>query len=270
MKPTTLALALISAAAIVAIVAIGLTRNAPQAQLVGEASKTTMTPAPDALDEAAFRARVRDYLLDDPDVLVEAMQVLEERRRIDEAATEADLVAQYSADIFEDGHSYVGGNPNGSITVVEFQDYRCGYCKRAHGEVAELISSDGDIRLIIKEFPILGEDSMTTSRVAVATKLTQGDEAYKRMSDALMTFGGPINDASIDRLAQSADVDIAAVRAAMDDPEIDRQIAANHQLARALAISGTPTFIVGKKLVRGYLPLEEMRKVVELSRNVTE
>lgn len=280
MKPTTVALSAVAGVALFVILAIGMTRGPSDPATDGSddmvpslpnlAELATDTEAIETDGDAAFRARVRDYLLEEPEVLIEAMQVLEQRRMVEEAAQEADLVTALADDIFEDGHSYVGGNPDGSITVVEFQDYRCGYCKRAHGEVAELISSDGDIRLIIKEFPILGEDSMTTSRLAVATMLTQGDEAYKRMSDALMTYGGAINDAAIDRLAASADVDIAAVRAALDDPEIDRRIAANHDLGRALSISGTPTFIIGEKLVRGYLPLEEMRQVVDLSRSVAE
>lgn len=217
-------------------------------------------------EEAAFRARVRAYLLDEPEVLLEAMQILEQRRMLEEVENERNLVSRFSGDIFEDGFSYVGGNPNGSITVVEFQDYRCGYCKRAHGEVQDLIASDGDIRLIIKEFPILGEDSTLTSRLAVATMMTQGPEAYKRISDALMTYAGPINDSALERIARSADVDLDAARAKLDDPEVGRRIAATHQLGRNLSISGTPTFIVGEKLVRGYLPLEEMRRVVELSR----
>lgn len=226
-----------------------------------------VTEATPMEDDAAFRARVRAYLLDEPEVLLEAMQILEQRRALEEVENERNLVSRFSNDIFEDGFSYVGGNPNGSITVVEFQDYRCGFCKRAHGEVQELVSSDGDIRLIVKEFPILGDDSTLTSQLAVATMVTQGPEAYKRISDALMTYGGPINDSALARIAKGADVDLEKAMAKMDDPEVTRRIAATHTLGRNLAISGTPTFIVGTKLVRGYLPLEEMRRVVALSRS---
>ncbi len=217
-------------------------------------------------DEARFRARVRAYLLEHPEVLVEAMQVLEQRRMVEEVENERTLVSRFEGSIFDDGFSYVGGNPEGSITVVEFQDYRCGYCKRAHGEIQELISADGDIRLIVKEFPILGPDSMTTSRLAIATMITQGSDAYKRISDALMTFAGPINDSSLDRLARSADIDLAAAQAVMDSDEVNRRIAETRDLGQNLSISGTPTFIVGEKLVRGYLPLAEMQRVVQLSR----
>lgn len=219
-------------------------------------------------NEAEFRARVRAYLLEEPEVLIEAMQVLEQRRAMQEAKTEQRMISNLSSQIFDDGFSFVGGNPNGDITVVEFQDYRCGYCKRAHGEVQELIESDGNIRLIIKEFPILGPDSDRTSQMAIATMITQGPEAYKRISDALMTYGGPINDSALDRIARSVQIDFDAVTDAMNDPEVARRIDETRQLGRQLAISGTPTFIVGTKMVRGYLPLADMREVVALSRSV--
>ena len=124
--------------------------------------------------------------------------------------------------------------------------------------------------MIVKEFPILGPDSTLTSRIAISTLMNEGPEAYKRMSDALMTYGGPINDAAIDRLAESADIDIDRIRADLENPEIDRRITETMRLAQSLQVSGTPTFIVGSKVIRGYLPLEEMRDVVELSRSLTE
>lgn len=221
-------------------------------------------------DQAQLRAEIRSYLLEEPEVILEAFQILEERRVVEEAQADIDLVKVNAEAIFEDGFSYVGGNPEGSITLVEFQDYRCGYCKRAHGEVQELIAEDGDIRLVIKEFPILGADSLLTSRLAIATLMTQGGEAYKRISDAFMSYAGPINDESIDRLAQGALVDIAQSRSALEDPEIMERIDKTRQLSAALKISGTPTFIIGEKVVRGYLPKDELAEVVALSRRVNQ
>lgn len=222
------------------------------------------------IDRDEFNAAVRAYLLEHPEVLVEAMQVLEQRRLLDEASAEVEMVERLGPEIFDDGFSYVGGNPEGSITVVEFQDYRCGFCKRAHGEVQQLVESDGDIRLVVKEFPILGPDSTQTSRFAIATMISQGPDAYKRVSDALMTYGGPINDAALNRLAKSANVDFDEISATLDDPEVTRRIDATMALGRELRISGTPTFIIGNKFVRGYLPLSEMQNVVDLSRRVAE
>jgi len=246
--------------AAVATFALGLALSPASAQdnMVGD------------MDREDFNAAVRAYLLDNPEVLVEAMQVLEQRRLLEEASAEVEMVQRLESDIFDDGFSYVGGNPEGSITVVEFQDYRCGFCKRAHGEVQELVETDGDIRLIIKEFPILGPDSTMSSQFAIAAMISQGPDAYKRVSDALMSYGGPINDGALRRLAKSANVDFDQINDTLGDPEVSRRIDATLALGRELRVSGTPTFIIGSKFVRGYLPLSEMQNVVELSRRVSE
>ncbi len=117
-----------------------------------------------------FRAEVRAYLLDNPEVLIEAISVLEARQQQAQINGDLALVAQYSEAIFNDGYSFVGGNPDGDITIVEFLDYRCGFCKRAFPEVTELIASDGNIRFVIKEYPILGEQSTLASRFALSVR----------------------------------------------------------------------------------------------------
>jgi len=115
----------------------------------------------------AFRAEVRAYLLENPEVLMEAIAILEERRVQGAEQAEVAMLEQFSDQIFNDGYSYVGGNPDGDITMVEFLDYQCAFCKRAFPAVEELISSDGNIRFIVKEFPILGEASVLGSRYAL-------------------------------------------------------------------------------------------------------
>jgi len=223
-----------------------------------------------AMDKKAIRAEIRDYILSEPEIILEAFQLLEDKRTLEEAQTDIDLVKDNAEPLFDDGFSFVGGNPEGSITLVEFQDYRCGYCKRAHGEVQELVAEDGDIRLVVKEFPILGPDSMTVSELAIATLMTQGDKAYKRFSDALMTYSGPVNDKTIERLAKGALVDIAQTRAGLDDPEVKKRIAATRALGGTMKITGTPTFVIGDKIIRGYIPKDQMAEVVALSRRVNQ
>lgn len=218
------------------------------------------------MSREALHQEIRAYLLENPEVLVEAMQVLEARRQQAEASAAEEMLTARAGDIFEDGFSFEDGNPEGSVTVVEFLDYRCGFCKRAHTEVSQLLASDDDIRLIVKELPILGPDSTTASRFAIATGISQGAEAYKRIGDALMTYAGPMNDGALDRLAASAQIDAAASRAALADPEVDSRIAKTLDLARALQVNGTPTFVIGNRIVRGYIPLSEMRDVVAEAR----
>lgn len=214
-----------------------------------------------------FRAEVRAYLMENPEVLLEAISVLEDRQATEDASNDTTLLLEHADQIYNDGVSFVGGNPDGDITIVEFSDYRCPYCKKAHPEVAELVASDGNIRLIYKEFPILGPDSLTTAQFAMATLMVSGPEAYEEISNALMDLrGAPSNDALI-KLANDYGLDADAVMAKMQSDGVASAIQANRALGQSLKISGTPTFIMGNQLVRGYLPLENMRAVVEDIRN---
>ena len=229
-------------------------------------------PAAQALDIEAmteqerniFRAEIRDYLLENPEVLMEAIAVLEDRRAAEAAEQEGELLEEHRAAIFEDGYSWVGGNPDGDVTIVEFLDYRCGFCKRAHPEVQTLLSDDGNIRMIVKEFPILGAESEMASRYAIATKLLEGDEAYSNVHDALMEWTGPLNAGALGRIAR--DTGIAnhdAVLAEMESETVSGIIASNRALGQTLQIQGTPSFIMGDNFVRGYIDLQQMQSIVE-------
>ncbi|MEL6548660.1 MAG: DsbA family protein [Pseudomonadota bacterium] len=213
-------------------------------------------------EREAFRAEIRAYLLENPEVLMEAIEVLESREAVTQANTDAALVkANYDA-LVRDENSWVGGNPDGDITIIEFLDYRCGFCKRAFPEVEELVSSDGNIRLIVKEFPILGPQSVLASRFAIAAKMLEGDDAYKAVHDALISFRGPISDASLANVAMDLGFEPAPVLAKMTAPEVDEVIADNRALAQAMQITGTPTFVIGGQMLRGFLPLEGMQALV--------
>ncbi|WP_299754547.1 DsbA family protein [uncultured Boseongicola sp.] len=214
----------------------------------------------------AFRSEVRAYLLENPEVLMEAIAILEERRTQDASQAEVAMLEQYSEEIFNDGYSYVGGNPDGDVTVVEFLDYQCGFCKRAFPAVEELIDSDGNIRFIVKEFPILGDASVLASRYALAVKSLYGDDAYKTMHDEMMLLRGDLTPQTLVRLSGDFDFDHDDIRTEMDSEEITRIIAANRDLAARLQIQGTPSFIMGDTFVRGFLELDQMRRVVSTER----
>ncbi len=219
-------------------------------------------------EREAFRGEVRAYLLSNPEVLMEAIQVLEERQQREQATNDEELVATYADAIADDGYSFVGGNPEGDITVVEFQDYRCGYCRRAHDEVKELVKSDGNIRLVVKEFPILGEQSDLSARLAVATLHKAGPEAYQDIADFLIKFSGSLTPKGTEAILKRFDLNAEEIMAYLDDPTVDGHIAEVNQLARNLQISGTPTFVVGSELVRGYMPLENMQELVAYHREL--
>ena len=215
----------------------------------------------------AFGAQVREYLLENPGVIMEAVQVLEAQQAEAQTQGDVDLVSSNTDAIFSDGYSWIGGNPEGDVTIVEFFDYRCGFCRRAHPEVKELLASDGNIRYVAKEFPILGENSMISSRFALAVRKVAGDDAYAAANEALIALNSDMEDPVLRRLAESLELDADAVLAAMDDEDITRQIADTRALAQALQINGTPSFIMGDQMIRGYLPLDAMRDVIAEERS---
>lgn len=213
-------------------------------------------------ERADFRAEIRSYLLENPDVLTEAIAVLERREADEQAQADTRLLAENMDALINDGHSLVTGNPDGDITIVEFLDYRCGYCKRAYPEVTELLERDGNIRLIVKEFPILGEGSVLASRFAIAVKRLAGDDAYEQVHDTLMLIRSDISQATLERVAEDAGLDMAEITREMSDPAIDAIIAENRALGQRLGINGTPSFVFGDQMVRGYVPLDAMEQIV--------
>jgi protein-disulfide isomerase len=223
----------------------------------------------EALSDAerdAFRAEVRAYLLENPEVLMEAIAVLEERQANADVERDQMVVAANEDAIFNSAFDWIGGNPEGDVTIVEFFDYRCGYCRRVHPEVEALIEGDGNIRYIAKEFPILGEQSLLASRFAIATRVALGDDAYEAISNGLITMRGDMTDASLTALAVENGLDPVAITAAMSDPLVDATISYNHELASRMNITGTPTFVFGDQLVRGAIGIDDMQRIIEMVR----
>ncbi|MEM9968525.1 MAG: DsbA family protein [Pseudomonadota bacterium] len=213
-------------------------------------------------ERALFRSEVRAYLMENPEVIMEAVELLQNREAEAQAQADLTLVSDNAKEIFDDGYSWVGGNPDGDITLVEFLDYRCGYCKRAHGEVAKLLESDGNIRLIVKEFPILGEQSLLASRFAIATKQLAGADSYKAMNDALMALRGDVTLPALRRLSSTFGLDADAIEAHMQSDEVAAEIAQTRALAQRLRISGTPTFVMQDEMLRGYMPYDQMKALI--------
>ena len=217
-------------------------------------------------DRAAFRAEVRAYLLANPEVIFEAVQILEDRQAAQQSQTDAEMVTSNLDELYDTTKSWEGGNPDGDVTLVEFIDYRCSYCRRAHDEVQELVASDGNIRLITKEFPILGEASVASSRFAIAVLQLAGRDTYKLVNDALIRLRGEPDEATLSQLAIEVGLDPAEILAHAATDAVTEVIDANRALAQRLEIRGTPTFVMNGEMLRGYLPLDQMRAAVDAVR----
>jgi protein-disulfide isomerase len=217
-------------------------------------------------ERALLHAEIRAYLLEHPEVLVEAMNVLQVRE--DEAAMQRDLllVSSESEAIFSSPNDWVGGNPDGDITLVEFMDYRCSYCRKAYTDVSELVKTDGNIRFVVKEFPILGEASLLSAQFAIAVRMLHGDAAYEAAHDALITLRGEPTPETLTRLATDLGLDPKPVLDRMGGADVNAVIAENYALAEMMGISGTPAFVMKDLIMRGYAPLEDMRAIVAEAR----
>jgi protein-disulfide isomerase len=209
-----------------------------------EAFAQQTVPKPE-LDE--FEQRVRDYLLSQPEVIMEALQVLQERLRAAEAKNLKRTIAERSAEILYDPDAPVAGNPSGDATLVEFFDYNCPYCRRVAPTVSGLIADDADLRVVYKEIPILGPGSQFAARAALAAR-NQGE--YVPFHEALMTARQVSEDNVMD-IARRVGLDVERLERDMADPAIEAAIQRNLALASALGITGTPSFVIGDRVVPG-------------------
>lgn len=213
-------------------------------------------------EKEAFGAEVREYLLENPDVFLEVVALLEQRRAQEAARAELALVSDNADAIFNDDHSWVGGNPEGDITIVEFLDYRCSFCKRAYPAVEELIASDGNIKFIVKEYPILGDLSVLAARYAIATLQVEGEDAYKEVHDRMMTLRGEPSEFALARMSEDLGYDHDEIAELMNSDEVSAIIEENYALARNLQLQGTPAFVIGDALINGYVDLNQLRLIV--------
>jgi protein-disulfide isomerase len=217
-------------------------RLAPLAALAA-ASLALAACQPQRTPDAEFGAKVRAYLLEHPEVIQEAVTQL----RLKEAAKEAaPTLARYRKQLENDPRDFVV-NPKGEFTVVEFFDYRCGYCKVVAPEMLKLIRENPDVRFVFKEFPIFGEVSESAARVALTP---QGKAKGLQLYQALMADRG-LSEASLDQHLRDAGLDPAEVRRAAQDPAIEAQLQEVRVLAGGLGLTGTPAFIVGDYMIPG-------------------
>lgn len=217
----------------------------------------------DGLDEKRVKELVLEAIRENPEIVMEAVAILEARQAsAQEAARENALVLERHR-LERDPNAPVLGNPEGDVTVVEFFDYNCPYCRRAMEPVQGLLDADPNVRLVYREWPILGDGSIFASRAALASR-AQGK--YEEFHWALMSMNGRAEEASVLRIAREVGLDINQLRQDMNDPAIDDHIKVSMELSNALGFSGTPSFVVGNQLVPGLVETEKLLELVEVTR----
>lgn len=214
------------------------------------------------LPRAEIEQIVRDYLLKNPEVLQEAMAELERRQQDSQKQAQATALKDSREALVNSRHGVVVGNPAGDITMVEFFDYNCGFCKRALGDLRTLVKADPKLRIVLKDFPVLGPDSVEASRVALAAKQQlKGDRVFEYHAKVLESRGR-VNGERAMAVAKEMGLDLARLQKDMGGEEVAAAIAENASLGDKLGLSGTPAYVIGDEIVPGAVGADPLRKTI--------
>jgi protein-disulfide isomerase len=220
------------------------------------------TPSDPAFQRAVEQV-VEQYLRSNPEVIEQSLRILQAKREAEERERTRQVIATKQAELLNDPDSPVSGNLEGDVTVVEFFDYRCGYCKRVAGTVTQLQQDDPNVRVVYKDYPILGETSELASRAALASKVQGKHLAFH---EALLASEEELTQETILMLATAVGLDTEKLHRDMESPSIQTTIERNRALARELGINGTPGFIVGTELAPGALELKDLKNLIRKAR----
>lgn len=234
-----------------AMLAFGYLAGRPDRAIADDTPQTVQMAA-GTVDRQEVEGIVRDYLLANPEILLEMQQVLEVKQKEQERIAHIEAIREAKEDIFNASYDGYVGNPDGKVTIVEFYDYNCGYCKRAQEDMLALTAADPDLRFVLKEFPILGPDSQKASQVSMAFR-TLMPEKHAEFHNQLIMSPGRAGEASAIKIALALGVDEAKLREEMKNPAITEAFARTYELANKLSITGTPSYVVGNEVIYGAL-----------------
>lgn len=218
-------------------------------------------------DKAAIEKIVREYLIKNPEIIAEALTELQRREELAEAQRTSDAIRAHAASLDDKSGNFIFGNPNGDVTVVEFFDYRCGYCKRVMPTLLDEVREDGNVKLVFREFPILGKDSVLAARGAIAAA-QQGK--YYNMHLALMSERGSFTEAKILEIAEDLGLDPIKLKADMYNKETQAELQKSYATGKAIGLRGTPAFIIGEKLYPGALRRDQLKQLIAEQRRANK
>lgn len=235
----------------------------PGARWTRNFDEAVAAEVPAAMSKDEFEQRVRAYLLEHPEVIGEAINRLEAQQREQEAKQGQAALQSHLDEVFRDQNDPVGGNSKGDATLVEFFDYNCPYCKQTASVMTQAEAADPRLRVVFKEFPILGPDSLFAAKAALAANKQGKYVAFHR---AIYQVRGHVDESRVLEVARTVGLDLARLKADMQAPEIAARLDKNIELARALGINGTPGFAIGDRVLVGAMDLKSLQIVIEASR----
>jgi protein-disulfide isomerase len=228
---------------------------------------TQTTDAGKALvTKEALQQAIHDYILAHPEVLIQSLRIAKEHEEIRVAEQNRALVASLKHELVDDPNAPVRGNPSGDVTLVEFFDYRCPYCRQVEPFLQGLIKNDHGLRVVVKELPILGPASIYAARIALAAN-RQGK--YEQFHNAVMSKRSNFDEATLLKLAEDAGLTLDRLKTDMNSFEVDAEIKRNTEIAKALKLSGTPAFVAGTELIPGATDVETLQALLDEARHGT-
>lgn len=223
--------------------------------------------SPTEAQKEAVERLIHNYYLEHPEALIEAFQRAQATLRTQQQNVAKRMLVERRGELVADPQAPVAGNPKGDVTVVEFFDYRCAYCKRAHPGMAGLLTDEPGVRFVHKQLPVLGPDSVFAARAALAAQ-TQG--RYLAFHDAMMSANGALTNEAVFAIADQVGLDRAQLARDMVAPEVEAALARNAALAKALGINGTPSFVIGDMMIPGFAEPAALRQLVAIQRRAAQ
>jgi protein-disulfide isomerase len=235
--------------------------------LVSSTALVALAQSFDAQQRGQIERIIRDYLLKNPELMQEVLGELEKRQAQAEAEKHRAAIKQHSEAIFNSPRQVTIGNTQGDVTVVEFFDYNCGYCKRAMADMLDLLKADAKVRFVLKEFPVLGEASVQAAQVAAAVRMQdRTGKKYLEFHQKLMGGRGPADKARALAAAKEVGLDVARIERDMAGDEVKATLEESFKIAEALGLNGTPSYVVGNDVLIGAVGLGALKEKVNSAR----
>ena len=213
--------------------------------------------------QEAVKKLVHDYLMENPGIIADAIEALRQKEDLAAEAAAKKTLAERKDEVFNDADAPVLGNAKGDVTLVEFFDYRCPYCKAMADQIADVVKADGKTKLVMKEFAVLGPESVAAAKAALASREQKKYEEFHR---ALMRLKEPLTEKTLMKTASEVGINTDKLRKDMDDPKIDTILKNNLKLAHDLNVDATPTFVIGDQIVTGAIPAQNLKQLIDQAR----
>lgn len=218
--------------------------------------------AAEEMDRAQIEKIIREYLVQNPEVITDALTELDRRQKAAEEAARKTALTESADILFNSARQVVLGNPKGSVTLVEFFDYNCGYCKRAHADMVRLLDEEPELRMVLKEFPVLGEGSVEAAKIAVAVNML-APEKYGEFHEALLMIRGRANKESALKAATDIGLSAEEIANAVSTGEAGQAIDESYTLANRLGLTGTPSYVIGDEVISGAVGYDHLKAKVD-------